>query len=107
MSIKKENGELKTYRGDTFKLNFNIKGLNAVSLYCIYLQINFSEPLIKKIECTTDQYGFYKASFEVTCHESDVPPKKYTYGIKACRDGCEDTIHTGTIEIRTKYVEGE
>lgn len=107
MTVRYENGIHKTYKGDTVPLNFKIKGLKPVTLYAIYLQINFAEPLIKKIECTTDQDGFYRASFEIDCHESDVPPKKYTYGVKACRDGCEDTIYTGTLEVQCKYVEGD
>lgn len=106
MSIRNENGTLKTYKGDTFKMTFNIKGLIPVSLYNIYLQVNFPEPVIKQVEATTDQEGFYKAVFEVSCHESDVLPRKYTFGVKACRNGCEDTIYTGCLEVQNKFVEG-
>lgn len=107
MSLRKENGILKTHKGDTFTIPFKIKGLEPIALYCLYFQINFVEPLIKSQEITTDNEGTCKVSFQVTCHESDVFPKKYTYGVKTCRSGCEDTIYTGTIEIEDKIVEGE
>lgn len=106
MSIRKANGGLQTNKGDSFSLPFNIKGLNPVTLYCIYLSLNFPEPVIKSKEVTTDQQGSCRVVFEVCCQETEVFPKKYTYGVKTCRGDNEDTIHTGTIEIQDKYVEG-
>lgn len=106
MAIRKKDGILKTNKGDSFTLTFNIKNLMPVTLYSIYLSLNFDVPVIKQVEATTDQEGFYKAVFEVSRDETEVLTKRYTYGVKACRDGREDTIHTGTIEIEPKYVEG-
>lgn len=107
MALRRENGILKSNKGDTIRIPFKIKGLIPVSLYCIYFQINFPEPIIKRQEITTDNEGNCRIDVEITCHESNVLPKKYTYGVKTCRDGCEDTIYTGTLEIEQKYVEGD
>lgn len=107
MSLERKNGILKTFKGDTIQITFNINGLEPIALYSFYLSLNFEKPVIKKIEANTNDDGFYKAIFEVACTETEVPPKKYTYGVKACRKGRENTIYTGIIEVQEKYVEGD
>ena len=107
MSIFKENGILKTYCGDDFKISFKIKNLIPVALYKFCLQINCEEaPIKKEVEGTTDQSGFYTAVFEVTNEDTEVEPQKVTIGVKACRQDNEDTVYEGIIEFKEKVVEG-
>lgn len=104
--ILQKDGILTTYQGDSFTISFNITGLDSVSLYSIYFQVNFPEPIIKQIEVTTDQEGNCRATFNINRDETEVEVLRYSYGVKACRDSFEDTIHTGYLEIKNKYVEG-
>lgn len=106
MTVTLQGSTLKTYKGDSCQMTFSIHNLNPGVEYECYLQVNFKQPLIKHAPIIADEKGDASIVFSFTALETEVKVGKYTYGLKLCVNGIEDTIKEGTFEVDQKYAEG-
>jgi hypothetical protein len=100
-----DRGILKTHAGDSYSFAVKIKGLIPYTDYEIFYQINGRPPVVKSEKTTTDESGSATVLFNIAVEENS-RPGTFTYGIKTCKDGLEDTVKCGTLVVLDKIVEG-
>jgi len=108
--IFEEKGKYITYSGDSMQFLLEISNLDAGKTYDCFFQINYANPIQKKVQITADDNGEAVADIYISPEENSVKVGQYNFATKIMYENVvvyQDTLYSGVLDVRRQRVEVE